>query len=68
MSGVSLFTLRNICDALCVSSDYFLGGKAGNSDVSALTNRLSQLTEEELEIVERGINVMLEAIEFRSGK
>ena len=63
--GTSIPTLIKICNTLCTSSDYILMGKSESRDISSVENRLQNLSQEEIEIVEKGINLMIEAFQFR---
>lgn len=63
--GTSIPTLIKICNTLCVSSDYILMGKSGQTDVSGILNRLQYLSQDEVKIIENSINLMIEAFQSR---
>ena len=63
--GTSIPTLIKICNTLCTSSDYILMGKNENKDISSVENRLQNLSQEEIDIIEKGINLMVEAFQLR---
>ena len=63
--GTSVPTLIKICKTLCTSSDYILMGKTQSQNISSVENRLNNLTQEEIKIIENGINLMIEAFQVR---
>ena len=63
MVGMSTNTLIRLCEVLKVSSDYILFGNVSSPDVSPVVNRLKYLTPSQLSIVERSINITIEALE-----
>ena len=63
--GTSIPTLIKLCNTLCTSSDYILMGKTQNKDISSVESRLSNLSQEEIKIIENGINLMIEAFQIR---
>lgn len=64
--GVSLLTLRNICDALNVSSDALLFGDERSNDVSDLSSRLARMTPAQLETAREMIRVLQSAFGLNS--
>ena len=66
--GTSVPTLIKICNTLCVSSDYILMGKDEIQDISSVEGRLNNLSSEEIQIIEKGINLMIEAFQIRKKK
>ena len=58
--GVSLNTLKRICEVLAVSSNVLLFEQSQNNDVSCLTERLERLTPDQFEIVSAVVEKMLE--------
>lgn len=64
--GISLLTLRRICEVLSVSSDYLLFGSEGEkSDVRLLAERLSRLPPKQFNIVWDVFNKLLEAFALK---
>lgn len=64
--GVSLTTLRNICEVLSVSSDVLLfGDKNGKNDVRQLAERLERLTPEQFEIADAMLSQLIAALSLR---
>lgn len=63
--GTSIPTMIKLCETLKVSSDYILLGRIEKNDLSDIIERLRFLSPNELQIVEKGINVLLEAISCR---
>lgn len=64
--GVSLTTMRNICQVLSVSSDALLfGDSAGKNDVRRLTERLERLTPEQFEIADAMLSQLVAAFSLR---
>ncbi len=64
--GTSIPTLLKLCNVLKVSSDYVLTGKQDSPNLSPIVQRLSQLSSDQLKIVENGINLLIEALSFQS--
>lgn len=60
--GTSISTMIKICETLCVSSDYILMGLKEKNDLSDITERLQYLNAQQLDLVNRGINLILESI------
>lgn len=61
--GTSLNTLIRLCEVLLVSSDYLLFGRQEDATENCdVVHRLRFLPPEKLAIAERGINVLLEAL------
>lgn len=63
MVGMSMDTLVRLCDTLKVSTDYILLGDNPSPDISPVISRLKYLTPSQLSIVERSINITIEALE-----
>ena len=61
--GASLPTIIKLCQVLHTSSDFLLMGKEGENTVDHLTEKLRHISPKQLELVERGISLMLEALE-----
>ena len=66
-AGTSVFTLINICMVLHVSSDYILMDRELPIVMSPEYRRLEYLDNEQKEIVNRGINVMMDAMALKKG-
>ena len=66
--GTSVPTLIKICNTLCVSSDYILMGKDETQDISSVEGRLNNLSPDEIQIIEKGISLMIEAFQMREKK
>lgn len=58
--GVSLNTLKRICEVLAISSNVLLFEQSRNNDVGCLTERLERLTADQFEIVNAVVEKMLE--------
>lgn len=65
VTGTSIPTLIKICKTLSVSSDYILMGEKSDKDISGILRRLEYLPENEIKLIERGINLMIEAFQSR---
>lgn len=64
--GTSITTLINLCSTLHVPSDYILFGKNDNNeDISYVIERIKYLPEDHLQLMERMVNLTLEALEKR---
>ena len=64
--GVSLTTMRNICEVLSVSSDTILfGDQAEKNDVQRLTERLERLTPEQFEVADAMLSQLIAAFSLR---
>ena len=59
--GVSLNTIRKICQMLAVSSDAILLENTDKNDVSAMTARLERLSPKQYKIAEDVLNKLIEA-------
>jgi len=64
--GTSIPTLIKICETLNVSSDFILMGRTKENNLSNVQNRLLYLPESQIKLVERGINLILEAVTISS--
>lgn len=60
--GASLATIVKLCDTLGASADYILMGRESEGELPASFDRLKYLTPSQLELVERGVSVLLEAV------
>lgn len=56
IAGISVSTLKRICEKLAVSSDELLFGKRKENDVDYLADRLKRLPEEQFAAVESFLN------------
>ncbi len=63
--GTALPTFRNICSTLQASSDYLLFGSNDATDLTHINNKLSTLTPEELDLVERSIDLFLITVRYK---
>ena len=61
--GVSLETLKNICQALHLSSDVLLFGTGGGNDARGVAQMLGRLTPGQFAIVESVLVKLLEAFD-----
>lgn len=61
--GASLPTMIKLCQVLHTSSDFLLMGNDDENVVDHLTEKLRHISPKQLELVERGISLMLEALE-----
>ena len=59
--GVSLSSMRKICQVLAVSSDTLLFGPAAENDMKDLISRLERLSPEQFEIASDIFNKLIEA-------
>ncbi len=60
--GTSIPTLIRICQVLQVSSDYLLFNRSGGADLNRVEYRLNNLTPEQLIIMNKGVQVLLDAL------
>ena len=65
VAGVSLKTLRRICEALKVSADDLLFGKREKSDGEALIRKLKRLDARQMRIVQEVLSALLEAFALK---
>ena len=63
--GASLSTIIKLCQILHVSSDFLLMGNERENTVDHVTEKFRYISPKQLELVERGICLLLEA--FQSG-
>ncbi len=56
LAGISVSTLKRICERLCVSGDRILFGERTANEIDYLTERLSRLPKWKLEVVEDFLN------------
>lgn len=61
MVGVSLTALKRICQILGVSSDALLFGDTPENSATGLVRRLSRLTPEQFQVMERVVNAVMES-------
>ena len=59
--GISMSTLRRICQTLSISSDQILFGEMEKGDVQVLASRLENLSPRQLELVSEAIYKLMEA-------
>jgi transcriptional regulator with XRE-family HTH domain len=64
--GVSLSSMKKICQVLAVSSDTLLFGPAETRDMRDLTSRLERLSPEQYAIAERILNALVEGFALNS--
>ena len=62
--GTSIPTLIRICEVLHVSSDYILFNHSDENDISNITEKIKHLPPDELKIIEKGVNNLLEALSY----
>ena len=65
VAGVSLKTLRRICEALKVSADDLLFGLGYKSDGEALIRKLERLDARQMRIVQEVLSALLEAFALK---
>ena len=65
VAGVSLKTLRRICEALKVSADDLLFGLGDKSDGEALIRKLERLDARQMRIVQEVLSALLEAFALK---
>lgn len=58
--GVRPENLMKICEKLNVSSDYLLFGKRDESEVSGLASEISELSQEDYDLIEKIIKRLLQ--------
>ena len=66
VAGVSLKTLRRICEALKVSADDLLFGQREKSDGEALIRKLERLDARQMRIVQEVLSALLEAFALKT--
>ena len=66
--GTSIPMLTRICTTLHISSDFILFGSFDTSNLSNVTHKLSSLSTEQLKILERGIDVLIVALNYETKK
>ncbi len=67
--GMSLSTIMSLCSVLSVSADYLLFGWMGESSSSlSIDARISRLTDAEKSIVEKQLNLVLQAFSINTDK
>ena len=65
VAGVSLKTLRRICEALKVSADDLLFGQREKSDGEALIRKVERLDARQMRIVQEVLSALLEAFALK---
>ena len=65
VAGVSLKTLRRICEALKVSADDLLFGQREKSDGESLIRKLERLDARQMRIVQEVLSALLEAFALK---
>ena len=66
--GVSLTTLRKVCEELSVSSDALLFGAGEENDISDIVACLERMSSEQLELTREMMRVLLSAFSERAKK
>lgn len=60
VAGITVSTLKRICEKLSISSDSILFGDMGRNDIQLLTDRLERLSPEQYAAVEAFLNHIFE--------
>ena len=60
VAGITVSTLKRICEKLSVSSDWILFGDGGKNDLRYLTEKLERLPPEQFKAVESFLNQLLQ--------
>lgn len=60
--GTSIPTLIKICEVLNVSSDFILMGRIEHHNLPDITNQIHYLPDSRIQLLEKGINLILEAV------
>lgn len=70
VTGMSLSTLIKLCTTLSVSSDYILFGQTTNEhyNLLSLDSRINNLSEQERSIIEKQINLTIQALKINRDK
>lgn len=68
VAGPSIDVVIKMCKVLNVSCDYLLLGRSSSRDVSKVESRLTDLTPDQLFIVDRAIRIVLEAFDCPDGE
>lgn len=68
VTGMSLTTLKNICEILNVSADYLLLGIGSAHESDLLSQQLHNLPSDQAALVETGISQLLQALELANQK
>ena len=63
--GISIATLRRLCEKLRISSDQILFSRKPENDVSALTEKCGRLPREQFEILSTIIQKFIEAMNMK---
>ena len=68
VTGMSLLTIIKLCTTLSISSDYILFGEKENTTSSShpfsLDSRINHLSEQERSIIEKQLNLTLQALKI----
>jgi transcriptional regulator with XRE-family HTH domain len=59
VSGISIETLRTICEKLCISSDSILFARRDENDVSELTSKFRKMSHVKFRALEQIVNALL---------
>lgn len=62
--GISIMTLNQICEVLCISSSVILGRPSNDTDIRGLTEQLENLTPDQFALVQGTVKSMLRAFEL----
>ncbi len=60
VAGITISTLKRICEKLSISSDSIIFGSQGKNDVAYLADRLERLPPEQFAAVETFLNQVIE--------
>lgn len=60
VAGITISTLKRICEKLSISSDSIIFGSQGKNDVAYLADRLERLPPEQFAAVETFLNQVFE--------
>ena len=66
--GLSIPTLVKLCQILHVSSDYLLFGSGDNPNLALLNAKFRNATPEELMILNRGVDLLMLALDYQNTK
>ena len=61
VSGISIETLRTICEKLCISSDSILFANRHENDISELTTKFRRMSHIQFRAMEQIVNALLYA-------
>ncbi|MDO4355490.1 MAG: helix-turn-helix transcriptional regulator [Clostridia bacterium] len=60
VAGITVTTLKRICEKLSISSDLIIFGDRGANDVDYIADRLSRLPPDQFEVVKNFLNQIFE--------